>query len=137
MDKNTEMLYNYKVYSSKLVKFRDTKLRAVKFTQSGSRGKLLITFDQRGLIRFHKIRGLKILQQHDFSEPDQNLDYIFTNQIETTRIELKHELQDMIKPTTISQNASNPSEDPPENNQLYASKMERLSDELSQDGGAL
>ena len=45
MEKNTEMLYNYKVYSSKLVKFRDTKLRAVKFTQSGSRGKLLITFD--------------------------------------------------------------------------------------------
>ena len=108
------MLYNYQVFSSKLVKFRDTKLRAVKFTQSGSRGKLLNTFDQRGLIRFHKIRGLKILQQHDFTEPDQNLDYIFTNQIETTRIELKHELQDMIKPTTISQNASNPSEDPPE-----------------------
>lgn len=44
------------------------------------------------------------------------MDYIFTNQIETTRIELKHEFQDMIKPTTISQNASNPSEDPPEGN---------------------
>ena len=36
---------SYYVFSSKLVKFRDTKLRAVKFTQSGSRGKLLITFD--------------------------------------------------------------------------------------------
>ena len=52
---------SYVVYSSKLVKFRETKLRAVKFTQSGSRGKLLITFDQKGIIRFHKLRGLKVL----------------------------------------------------------------------------
>ena len=37
--------HSYSVFSSKLVKFRDTKLRAIKFTQSGSRGKLLITFD--------------------------------------------------------------------------------------------
>ena len=36
---------HYAIFSSKLVKFRETKLRAVKFTQSGSRGKLLITFD--------------------------------------------------------------------------------------------
>ena len=60
--------HSYMVFSSKLVKFRDTKLRAIKFTQSGSRGKLLITFDQRGIIRFHKIRGLKVLQGFDFLE---------------------------------------------------------------------
>ena len=35
----------YQMFSSKLVKFRDTKLKAVRFTQSGARGKLLITFD--------------------------------------------------------------------------------------------
>lgn len=58
----------YTVLSSKLVKFRETKLRAVKFTQSGSRGKLLISFDQRGIIRFHKVRGLKTLQNFDFAE---------------------------------------------------------------------
>lgn len=40
-----ELVGNYVVYSSKLVKFRESKLKAVKFTQSGSRGKLLITFD--------------------------------------------------------------------------------------------
>ena len=40
-----EFAFNYQIFSSKLVKFRDTKLRAVKFTQSGSRGKLLISFD--------------------------------------------------------------------------------------------
>ena len=84
----------YAVFSSKLVKFRETKLRAIKFTQSGSRGKLLITFDQRGIIRFHKIRGLKALQNYDFSEDWQRLDYVFTNHVETTRIELKHELKD-------------------------------------------
>jgi hypothetical protein len=39
------VLVNYEVKSSKLVKFKDTKLEAVKFTQSGSRGKLLISFD--------------------------------------------------------------------------------------------
>ena len=84
------------MFSSKLVKFRETKLRAVKFTQSGSRGKLLITFDQRGIIRFHKVRGLKTLQGYDFSEEWQRLDYIFTNNVETTRIELKHEIQDQL-----------------------------------------
>lgn len=36
---------NYVVYSSKLVKFKDSKLQAIKFTPSGSRGKLLITID--------------------------------------------------------------------------------------------
>lgn len=41
----SELEDNYEVYSSKLVKFRESKLKAVKFTQSGSRGKLLITFD--------------------------------------------------------------------------------------------
>ena len=40
----SELEDNYEVYSSKLVKFRESKLKAVKFTQSGSRGKLLITF---------------------------------------------------------------------------------------------
>lgn len=39
------VLVNYEVKSSKLVKFKDTKLEPVKFTQSGSRGKLLISFD--------------------------------------------------------------------------------------------
>jgi hypothetical protein len=54
-------LVQYEVKSSKLVKFKDTLLEAVKFTQSGSRGKLLITFDQQKTpaIRFHKVRGLK------------------------------------------------------------------------------
>ena len=45
MNQLPEVAYNYQIFSSKLVKFRDTKLRAVKFTQSGSRGKLLISFD--------------------------------------------------------------------------------------------
>jgi len=54
----------------------------------------LITFDQRGIIRFHKIRGLKALQGFDFAEQWQRLDYVFTNHVETTRIELKHELRD-------------------------------------------
>jgi len=88
--------HSYMVFSSKLVKFRDTKLRAVKFSQSGSRGKLLITFDQRGIIRFHKIRGFKALLSYDFRVEWHRLDYIFTNHVETTRIELKHENQDKI-----------------------------------------
>ena len=56
-------LIQYEIKSSKLVKFKDTLLEAVKFTQSGSRGKLLITFDQQKnpTIRFHKVRGLKQL----------------------------------------------------------------------------
>lgn len=58
---------NYLVFSSKLVKFKDCRLQAVKFTQSGSRGKLLITFDQNHTVRFHKIRGLKTMQAFDFS----------------------------------------------------------------------
>jgi len=44
-NESKEAAFGYKVYSSKLVKFRDTKLTAVKYTQSGARGKLLITFD--------------------------------------------------------------------------------------------
>lgn len=116
MNQLPEAAFNYQVFASKLVKFRDTKLRAVKFTQSGSRGKLLISFDQRGIIRFHKIRGLKTLQAHDFADPDQNLDYVFTNQIETTRIELKHEMQDLIKPTTLSQDPLQISQDQPSGN---------------------
>ena len=63
----------------------------MKYSQSGTRGKLLITFDQRNLIRFHKLRGLKVLQNFDFEE-NKRLDYIFTNHVETTRIELKHEV---------------------------------------------
>ena len=53
----------YEIKSSKLVKFKDTLLEAVKYTQSGSRGKLLITFDQQATptIRFHKVKGLKQL----------------------------------------------------------------------------
>ena len=82
------------------MKFRETRLLAVKFTQSGSRGKLLITFDQRGIIRFHKIRGLKALQGFDFVEQWRRLDYVFTNHIETTRIELKHEQSDMLNQQT-------------------------------------
>lgn len=44
--------------TAKLVKFKDTKLDAVQLTQSGSRGKLLITLDKaRGpILRFHKIK---------------------------------------------------------------------------------
>lgn len=84
----------YVVFSSKLVKFRESKLKAVKFSQSGSRGKLLITIDQRGNIRFHKIKGLKLIQQFDFVSKWENIDYQFTDQIETTRIELKYELNE-------------------------------------------
>ena len=50
---------SYAIYSTKLVKFRDTKLQPIRFLQSGSRGKMLVTFDQRGTIRFHKLRGIK------------------------------------------------------------------------------
>ena len=57
----------YKVYQTKLVKFRDTKLKALRFTQSGARGKLLITLDHKGTIRFHKIRGLKSFLELDFA----------------------------------------------------------------------
>ena len=35
----------YVIKSAKLMKFRDTKLQAIRFTQSGSKGKLLISFD--------------------------------------------------------------------------------------------
>ena len=82
-------LVKYEIKSSKLVKFKDTLLEAVKYTQSGSRGKLLVTFDQQATptIRFHKVRGLKQLQQFDFNSTE-DLDYKFTDLIETTRIEL-------------------------------------------------
>jgi len=71
-----EVQGNYIVYSSKLVKFKDSRLEAVKFTQSGSRGKLLITFDQNLVVRFHKMRGLKTLQAFDFaSYKGTDIDY--------------------------------------------------------------
>ena len=79
VDSSQSQLATYVVYSSKLVKFRDTRLKAIRFNQSGQRGKLLITFDQRGIIRFHKIRGFKYITSHDFGEDWHNLDYIFTN----------------------------------------------------------
>lgn len=101
---------NYVVFASKLVKFKDSKLEAVKFTQSGSRGKLLITFDQNYTVRFHKIRGLKTMQAFDFaSYKGTDIDYQLTSQIETTRIELKQEPlssptpdQDMPETQTLS-----------------------------------
>lgn len=84
----------YYVFSSKLVKFNNCKLEAVRFTQSGSRGKLLITFDQKGCVRFHKMRGIKVLQRYDFIEEWENLDYVFTNSVETTRIDLEVKRED-------------------------------------------
>jgi len=53
----------YIIKSAKLMKFRNTKLQAVRFTQSGSRGKLLISFDQSHgpVIRFHKFKGFNVL----------------------------------------------------------------------------
>ena len=82
---------DYKIKASKLVKFKDTKLEAIQLTQSGSKGKLLVTFDRaRGpVIRFHKIKGIKNMQQFDFSKAD--IDYTFADLVETTRIELKSE----------------------------------------------
>ena len=65
----------------------------MRFTQSGSRGKMMITFDQSGIIRFHKIRGIKVLQQYDFIEEWESLDYVFTNSIDTTRIELRDNVE--------------------------------------------
>lgn len=38
------VLAQYQMKSGKLVKFKDTKLEAVQYTQSGSRGKLLVSF---------------------------------------------------------------------------------------------
>ena len=37
-----------------------------------------------------------MLQGYNFAEEWQRLDYVFTNHVETTRIELKHELQDQL-----------------------------------------
>jgi hypothetical protein len=53
----------YVIKSAKLMKFRDTKLQAIRFTQSGSKGKLLISFDQSHgpVIRFHKFKGYNVL----------------------------------------------------------------------------
>ena len=77
--------------SGKLVKFKDTKLEAVQYTQSGSRGKLLVSFDKdRSIIRFHKLKSIKTLQAFDFST-ESSVDYKFTDLIETTRIELTNE----------------------------------------------
>ena len=39
-----------------------------------------------------------MLQGYNFAEEWQKLDYLFTNHVETTRIELKHELQDQLSP---------------------------------------
>ena len=58
---------SYQVFTSKLVKMPGIRLQAVRFSQSGSHGKLLITFDQHGNIRFHKISGIKNLQKFDFA----------------------------------------------------------------------
>ena len=84
----------YTMCSGKLVKFKDTRLEAIQLTQAGSRGKLLITFDrERGpVIRFHKVKSLKQIQQHDFGSGNP-LDYLFSDLMETTRIELKQELE--------------------------------------------
>lgn len=80
----------YTIKAAKLIKFKDTKLDAVQYAQSGTRGKLLITFDKaRGpIVRFHKIRGLKTIQQFDFAT-EQGIDYKFSEMVETTRIDLR------------------------------------------------
>jgi len=59
----------------------------------------LITFDQQKTpaIRFHKVRGLKQLQLFDFSSTE-DLDYKFTDLIETTRIELQSQISS-VEPT--------------------------------------
>lgn len=79
--------------AAKLVKFKDTKLDAVQFTQSGSKGKLLISFDKvRGpIVRFHKVKGIKTIQNFDFNT-DKNIDYKFSELVETTRIDLRSEI---------------------------------------------
>ena len=92
-DHESSHLAQYSIKCAKLVKFKDTKLEAVQFTQSGSKGKLLITFARdpsksRPTLRFHKIRNVKQLQSFDFNT-DANLDYKFSDLVETTRIELK------------------------------------------------
>ena len=89
-DENEAETDGYVMFSSKLVKFRDTKLNPVRFLQSGSRGKMLISFDQRGTIRFHKMRGIKVFSDYEFEGKTQDqLDYEFSNLVDTTRIELK------------------------------------------------
>jgi hypothetical protein len=57
-----------------------SKLEVVQLTQSGSKGKLLITFDRAlgPCIRFHKIKGISKIQQFDFSS-DQEIDYVFAD----------------------------------------------------------
>ena len=106
----------YTIYSSKLVKFRDTKLTPVRFLQSGSRGKMLITFDQRGTIRFHKLRGVRVFQEYEFDgKTQETLDYEFSNLVDTTRIELKF-VHHIVKDSTgqIVQQSSTKDKRPPE-----------------------
>jgi hypothetical protein len=86
------MLAQYEMRHAKLVKYKDTRLDAVQYTQSGSRGKLLITFawsleSSAPAIRFHKVKNLKTVQNFDFRTVD-NFDYKFADLIETTRITL-------------------------------------------------
>jgi hypothetical protein len=51
---------------------------------------MLISFDQRGTIRFHKLRGIKVFSDFEFEGKTQDkLDYEFSNLVDTTRIELK------------------------------------------------
>ena len=64
---------------------------------------MLITFDQQGLIRFHKLRGIKVLQRYDFAEDWENLDYVFTNSVETTRIELKIDSNEEEKSANVAE----------------------------------
>jgi hypothetical protein len=59
-------LAQYSIKCAKLVKFKDTKLEAVQFTQSGSKGKLFVSFARdpsksRPTLRFHKIKNVKQL----------------------------------------------------------------------------
>ena len=81
---------------SKLVTYKDTKLEAVQYTQSGSRGKLLVTFgieEGKTIIRFHKFKNIKLVQQFDFGVPG-NLDFKFSDHVETIVIDLnRSELQ--------------------------------------------
>lgn len=53
----------------------------------------MITFDKaRGpIVRFHKIRGLKTIQQFNFNT-DESIDYKFSDMVETTRIDLRSDI---------------------------------------------
>lgn len=79
----------YHVKAAKMIRYKEIKLTAIKYSQSGSNGKLLVTFDSSSppVIRFHKIRGLRPLLTFDFNT-EENLDYKWSDLIETSRIEL-------------------------------------------------